>query len=686
MREIDSSSRSYALAIDTIKTLSIDAVQKANSGHPGTPMGLAQIGFEIFTRNMRHDPHDANWLGRDRFVLSAGHASMLLYSLLHLSGYPLSVDDIKNFRQWGSKTPGHPEHGHTIGVETTTGPLGQGVGNAVGFAIGQKMLAARFGGASPDSWGPFADQRVFCIASDGDMMEGVSGEASSIAGHLGLSNLIVFYDDNHITIEGDTHLAFTEDVGARYEAYGWSVQRIDGHNPHEIRAALDRAMMNKDNPTFIVARTHIAQGAPHKHDTAAAHGEALGVAEVAETKKLMGWDPNASFVVPDEVKALFASVGEDHAKTRSEWNAKYDAWRAANADLAKSLDAFLKKEIPANLFDQLVAAVPSKDDATRNTSNVIQQVVAKLLPQLVGGSADLAPSTKTLIKDAGAIERGTFGGRNFHFGIREHGMGAILNGLVLTGGFIPYGATFLIFSDYQRPSVRLSALMGQQCLWIYTHDSVFLGEDGPTHQPVEHLWALRLIPNLAVVRPADGLEVAAAWTIALTRKNAPTAFALSRQKLPTIKRDAAFDARNMLKGAYVVQEASGLAPANGGSGGKPDMIIVATGSELHLATGAREKLEQKGKKVRVVSVLSFAEFAKQDGAYHDAVLPHGVPSVSVEAGRTGPWLSILGLDGLAIGIDHFGASAPDKVIAEKFGLTVDAVTAKIETWFEALSA
>ncbi len=657
----------YELAINTIKTLSMDAVQKANSGHPGTPMGLAQIAFEIWTRNMRHDPHDPSWIGRDRFVLSAGHASMLLYSMLHLSGYPMTLDDLKNFRQWGSKTPGHPEVHHTPGVETTTGPLGQGIGNAVGLALGQKMLEARFGE-------PFQGQHVFCIASDGDLMEGVSAEASSIAGHLGLSNLVVFYDDNHITIEGDTALAFSEDVGARYEAYGWCVQRIDGHNPKEIRAALDRALMNKDNPTFIVSRTHIAQGAPTKHDTAGAHGEPLGEAEIAATKKAMGWDPNATFVVPDAVKKLFAARAEQLAKVHADWDENFRGWRGKNADLAKQLDAFLAKEMPKDLFEQLVAAVPAKDDATRNTSNAIQQVVAKLVPQLVGGSADLAPSTKTLIKDSGGISRGKYAGRNLHFGIREHGMGAVCNGLALAGGFIPYGSTFLIFSDYMRPSVRLSALMEEQCLWIYTHDSVFLGEDGPTHQPVEHLWALRLIPNLAVVRPADGLEVAAAWTIALSRKKGPTAFALTRQKVPTIKRDAGFDPKNMLKGAYVVQEATG---------GKPDVIIVATGSELHLAAGAKENLEKAGKKVRVVSVLSFAEFANAGEAYQHAVLPHGVRTVSIEAGRTGPWLSIIGLEGLAIGIDRFGASAPDKIIAEKFGLTADAVTQKITDWLKA---
>ncbi|HEY1958966.1 MAG TPA: transketolase [Polyangiaceae bacterium] len=657
-------SATYTLAIDTIKGLAMDAVQKANSGHPGTPMGLAQIAFELYARTMRHDPRDPQWIGRDRFVLSAGHASMLLYSMLHLTGYPVSLEDIENFRQWGSKTPGHPEHGHTAGVETTTGPLGQGVGNAVGLALGQKMLEARFGE-------PFQGQHVFCIASDGDMMEGVSGEASSIAGHLGLSNLILFYDDNHITIEGDTGLAFSEDVGARYEAYGWSVQRIDGHNEKEIRAAIDRALMNKDNPSFIVCRTHIAQGAPTKHDTSGAHGEPLGDSEVAATKKLMGWDPNAKFVVPDAVKKYFAGRAEELARDHAAWNERYQAWRGKNAELAKQLDAFLAKEIPANLFDQLLAAAPEKEDATRNLSNAIQQTVAKLVPQLVGGAADLAPSTKTLVKDGGAVERGKYGGRNLHFGIREHAMGAVCNGLVLIGGFVPYGATFLIFSDYMRPSVRLSALMEQQCLWIYTHDSVFLGEDGPTHQPIEHLWALRLIPNLAVVRPADARETAAAWAIALGRKKGPTAFSLTRQKLPVIERDQAFDARNMLRGCYVVREATG---------GKPDLVIVATGSELHLATGARAELEKQGKKVRVVSGLCLETFAEQDAAYRESVFPRGVRAVSIEAGCSEPWLAIVGKDGLAIGIDHFGASAPDKVIAEKFGFTVPAVTKKIADW------
>ncbi|HSQ66814.1 MAG TPA: transketolase [Polyangiaceae bacterium] len=654
--------KTYKLAIDTIKTLSMDAVEKAKSGHPGTPMGLAEIAFEIFVRYLRHDPKDPSWIGRDRFVLSCGHASMLLYSMLHLSGYPLSLDELKSFRQWGSKTPGHPEHGHTAGVETTTGPLGQGVGNAVGFALGQKMLEARFGA-------PFAGQHVYCIASDGDVMEGVSGEASSIAGHLGLSNLIVFYDDNRITIEGDTKLAFSEDVGARYEAYGWSVQRIDGHNPTEIRTAIERARASKDQPSFIVCRTHIGHGAPGKQDTASAHGEPLGEAEIAETKKLMGWDPNAKFFVPEAVSAFFASRAAELAADHAAWDAEYRAWRGKSAELAKALDAFFAKKLPEDLLEQLLAAVPEKEDATRNTSNAIQQTVAKLVPQLVGGSADLAPSTKTLIKGATGISRGSYEGRNLHFGIREHGMGAVCNGLALTGGFIPYGSTFLIFSDYMRPSVRLSALMEQQCLWIYTHDSVFLGEDGPTHQPIEQLWALRLIPNLAVVRPADGAEVAAAWALALGRTKGPTAFALTRQKVPNLTRSQGFDPKSMLRGCYVLQEASG---------GKPDVVLVASGSELHLAVGARERLEKAGRKVRVVSALCLETFAEQDASYRESVLPRGVRMASIEAGRTTPWHSIVGEGGLALGIDRFGASAPDKVLGDKFGFTVDAVTSQVE--------
>ncbi len=653
------------LAVSTIKGLAIDAVEKAKSGHPGTPMGLADIAFELFTRYLRYDPKDPAWVGRDRFVLSCGHASMLLYAMLHLSGYDLPLRELESFRQWGSKTPGHPEHGLTPGVETTTGPLGQGVGNAVGMALALKLKQARFGD-------PFAESRVFCLASDGDLMEGVSAEASSIAGHLQLDNLIVIYDDNHITIEGDTALAYSDDACKRYESYGWFSQFVDdGHDHAKIRAAIDRAVARKGQPSFIRARTHIGQGAPHKHDSKEAHGEPLGADEVAATKKAMGFDPEKSFVVPPDVYALFNERAADLAKDHDLWTARFEAWRKADPERAGRLEAFEKKTVPASFYDELLAAAPAKDDATRNIFGVLEQVVAARVPSLVGGAADLAPSTKTLLKDGGTISPGQFGGRNMHFGIREHGMGSICNGMSVSGGIIPFGATFLIFSDYMRPSVRLSALMNLQCLWVYTHDSVFLGEDGPTHQPIEQLWALRLIPNLYVVRPADALECAAAWAMALDRKNGPTAFALTRQKVPQIRRDAGFDPKSALRGAYVVQEATG---------GKPDCVLIATGSELHLAVGARAKLEAAGKKVRVVSALCLEAFAAQDPAYRERVLPRGVRTASIEAGRSLPWKAVVGEEGLTIGIDRFGASAPDKAIAEHLGLTVDAVTEKIAAW------
>ncbi|WP_394829762.1 transketolase [Pendulispora albinea] len=651
------------LSINTIKTLAMDAVQKANSGHPGTPMGLAEIAFEIWTGYLRYDPKDPHWAGRDRFVLSNGHASMLLYSMLHLAGFDLPMSELENFRQWDSKTPGHPESHITAGVETTTGPLGQGVGNAVGFALAAKLMEARFGE-------PFKDVHVYAIAGDGDLMEGVSGEASSLAGHLGLNNLVLFYDDNRITIEGETSLAYSEDAGKRYEAYGWFVQHIDGHDRGQIRAALERARAEKERPSFIVARTHIANGAPTAHDTAEAHGAPLGEEEIAATKKALGWD-YPKFTVPDEVRALFAQRAGDNTKERQAWDARYASWRKENDARAKELDAFLAKAVPADLYEQLLKALPEKEDATRNISNAIQQTVAKLVPSLIGGSADLAPSTKTLIKGSAGVSRGDFTGRNLHFGIREHGMGAVANGMALFGGIIPYGATFLIFSDYMRPSVRLSALMEQQCIWIFTHDSVLLGEDGPTHQPVEQYFALRLIPNLVFVRPADALETAAAWALAMDRRHGPTAFALSRQKLPKIARDADFDPKSVLRGLYTVQEATG---------GKPDLILVASGSELHLATGARERLEKAGRKVRVVSAFSLEQFEKQDASYRESILPRGVKKVSIEAGRSEPWRAILGEDSLNLGIDRFGASAPDKVLAQKFGLTIDSVTETIQRW------
>jgi transketolase len=657
--------KAIALAVNTIKGLAIDAVEKANSGHPGTPMGLADVAFEIFTRYLRHDPRDPAWLARDRFVLSCGHASMLLYAMLHLSGYDLSLADIEAFRQWGSKTPGHPEHGHTPGVETTTGPLGQGVGNAVGMALALKLKQARFGE-------PYAGARVFCLASDGDLMEGVSGEASSIAGHLQLDNLVVIYDDNHITIEGDTALAYSDDACKRYESYGWFSQYVDdGHDHAKIRAAIDRALAHRGQPSFIRLRTHIGQGAPTKHDTKEAHGEPLGKDEVAATKKAMGWDPARTFFVPDDVRRLFQERAAELAADRDAWQKRYAQWRTSRPEEAGRLDAFESKAVPADLYDRLLASLPEKEDATRSLMGALEQVAAKAIPSLIGGSADLAGSTKTLLKDTSSIGPGKFEGRNMHFGIREHGMGAVCNGMALSGGVVPFGATFLIFSDYMRPSIRLSALMRQQCIWLFTHDSVFLGEDGPTHQAIEQLWSLRLIPNLYVVRPADALECAAAWTLALQRQSGPTAFALSRQKVPRIERPAGFDAREVLRGAYVVREAQG---------GRPDVILVGTGSEVALAVGAASALEAGGKRVRVVSAPCLEAFAEQDASYRDRVLTPGVPTASIEAGRTAPWKSVIGSSGLAIGIDHFGASAPDKVLAAKFGLTVDGVLQKVSAW------
>ena len=651
-----------AACIGTIKALSIDAVQKANSGHPGTPMGLADAAHVLFSEFLRHNPRDPQWLGRDRFVLSVGHASMLIYSMLHLSGYDVSLDDLKNFRQWGSKTPGHPEVGHTPGVETTTGPLGQGIGNAVGMALGAKMAAARFGS-------PFDSSRVWCIASDGDVMEGVAMEASSIAGHLGLSNLCVLWDDNRITIEGTTDLSFTEDVGARYAAIGWNVVRVDGHDHGALRSAYEAVKHEKARPTFIVARTHIANGAPNAHDTSEAHGAPLGAAEIAATKIAMGFDPAKTFEVHPLAVEHYRAVAERLTSEYVAWTTEYTTWRASSADVAAALDAFVACALPENLFDELVAAVPSKDDATRSLSSAIEQRVAALMPGLVGGSADLGPSTKTLIAKSGGISRGSFGGRNLYFGIREHGMGAICNGLALFGGFIPFGSTFLIFSDYMRPSIRLSSLMSQRCLWIYTHDSVLLGEDGPTHQPVEQIASLRLIPGVAVVRPADGLECAAAWTMALERTKAPTVFALSRQKVPAIARPSDFDKRVLLRGLYVAAEAA-----------RPeamDVVLVASGAEVHGAIEAKAILEGQGKSVRVVSALCLERFLEQPAEYRKSVLPKGVRAAAFEAGRVGPWAAVLGGDAILLGIDRFGASAPDTVLFKEYGLDAASVASRI---------
>ena len=655
------SEQDVKLAVETIKFLSVDAIQKANSGHPGAPMGLANVAFEIFVSALRHDPKQPHWRGRDRFVLSCGHASMLLYSMLHLSGYDVTLDDLKAFRQWGSKTPGHPEVHHTPGVETTTGPLGQGLSNAVGFALAAKMMAARYGKL-------FAS-RTFVLASDGDVMEGVSAEASSLAGHLGLSGLIVFYDSNKISIDGSTDITFTEDVGKRYESYGWFVQAINGHDHAEIRAALSRALEETERPSFIVTKTHIGNGAPTKHDTSKAHGSPLGPDEIAAAKQLVGWDPAQSFFVPERAAALFAARARVLGELRAGWDREYAAFASESPALAAEIEARFARTVPSDLYAQLRAALPQKPEATRAHSGALMQVVAKAVPWLVGGAADLVESTKTEVKDGGAVKPGAFAARNIHFGIREHAMGAICNGLALTGAFVPFGSTFLIFSDYMRPSVRLSALMGLPCLWLFTHDSVMLGEDGPTHQPVEQLASLRLIPGTWVLRPADALEVAACWTLAMQRTDGPSVFALSRQKLPELTRPEGFDPELILRGGYVVFDAQ-----------EPQLVIVATGGEVAIAIESAQLLAQQGIAARVVSMPSLEVFAAQDAAYRASVLPPAVPRVSVELGSSAGWRGVVGDDGLAIGLDRFGASAPDKVLAEQFGFTPAAIAERIVAW------
>lgn len=647
----------FEQAVRAIRFLAIDAVEQAKCGHPGAPMGLAGIATELYSRHLRYHPEDPAWPNRDRFVLSAGHASMLLYAILHLAGYEVSLDDLRAFRQWGSKTPGHPEHGHTPGVETTTGPLGQGLGNAVGMALASKMLAARVN--TDDA--KLIDYRVFVLASDGDIMEGVASEAASLAGHLALDNLIVVYDDNRVTIDGATKLTFDEDVSARFEAYNWATETIDGHDPDAVRAALDRAVADKYRPSLIVARTHIGFGSPGKQDSSAAHGAPLGPDEAQATKEAAGWPLEPTFHVPEGAYRLF------HERRRR-LAPVYEAWKKLEASLpeerAEAWRRLRDGVVPEGIYDELRAAVKPASTATRKLAHAAEQRAAELVPGLVGGSADLASSAMTLIKGGGDVGRGSFGGRNIHYGVREHAMGAISNGLSLSG-LVPFASTFLIFSDYMRPSIRLAALMKQRVIYVFSHDSIFLGEDGPTHQPVEHLWALRLIPNLEVVRPADAVESAAAWAYALGRRDGPTVIAVSRQNLPELERPAGFDPRVVLDGAYVLDDAP-----------DPDLALVATGSEVHVAVEAKAILKQRGHRVRVVSAPNLSAFERLEAGQQETVFG-SARRVSIEAGRTGPWRAIVGRDGITIGIDRFGASAPAKTIAEKLGLTGAQVAAQI---------
>jgi len=660
--------------LNTIRTLAMDAVERASSGHPGTPMGCAEIGFHLFTRAMRYDPRNPDWIDRDRFVLSAGHASMLLYALLHLTGYELSLEEIRRFRQWGSATPGHPEYGHTPGVEVTTGPLGQGFGHGVGMALAAKMAGARF---NTDDFAPIT-HRVFGIVSDGDVMEGVASEAASLAGHLGLGNLVYVYDDNRITIDGSTDLAFSEDVESRFRAYGWHTRRIDGHDLDRIAEAVDAAVAEEERPSLIVARTHIAHGSPGKQDTAEAHGAPLGEEEIRATKRALGWPEDASFLVPDEVREYFGERVAEIRRAHDAWQSSFEAWRGKHPERAALLDTFFERRVPDDLEEQLLAYERehhADKEATRASCGKILQRAAELVPNLIGGSADLAGSTKTMVKGADIIGPGSgktgderFAGRSIHYGVREHAMGTIVNGMTLHRSFRPVAATFLIFSDYMRPSIRLAALMDVPSLFVFSHDSVFLGEDGPTHQPIEHLASLRAMPNLTVWRPADAVETTMVWAWCLRNDGGPCCFITSRQGVPALERGAEFDPRSVFRGAYVLADP-----------GAPDFVIVATGSEVHVAAGAAKILAGEGVRARVVSMPSVERFLAQDHAYREQVLPPGIPRVSVEAAATYGWERIVG-DGLILGIDRFGASAPTAVIAEKLGFTPEAVAESIREW------
>jgi transketolase len=664
------------LCVQTIKFLSADAVEKANSGHPGTPMGDAALAFVLWTKFLRFDPGDPHWVGRDRFVLSCGHASMLLYSLLHLFEFDLPMEELQRFRQWGSRTPGHPEYGHTPGVEATTGPLGQGFGNGVGMALGQKMVQARF-----PKLGRVLDGRIFGLVSDGDLMEGVASEAASLAGYWQLGNLIYLYDDNHISIEGSTGLAFTEDVGKRFEAYGWHTRHINGEDRSEVESALHEAVAETERPSLILARTIIGIGAPTKQGTSKAHGEPLGADELERTKEDAGWPLEPSFLVPAEVRGRFHALADEKRRERKAWDDRFRATRDAAPDEAARWDALSSRAIPADLEARLAAAVrPPASQATRAWSGKVIQAAAAAIPSLIGGSADLSPSTITDIDGGGSVvteglaagKPVNYAGRTLHFGVREHGMGSIVNGLSLHGAWIPFGGTFLVFSDYMRASIRLAALSHIRSVFVFTHDSVFLGEDGPTHQPIEHLGSLRLIPNLEVWRPADGVETSVAWAAALRRENGPTALIFTRQKLAPLARSGEPDLATIAKGAYVLSDPP--APA------KPQAVVIATGSETPLIQAAGALLMERGVPVRLVSMPCVERFQALSEQERAAILPEGSRFVVVEAARTDVWCAIVGKDALRIGINRFGASAPAGVIAKELGFTPEAVADRIAGW------
>jgi transketolase len=653
------------LAADTIRVLSAEAIQKAKSGHPGMPLGCADVAFSLFYKYMKHNPANTNWLGRDRFVLSAGHGSMLIYSLLHLFEYGLSMDELKNFRQWGSLTPGHPEFGHTEGVEITTGPLGSGFASAVGMAMSEKYFSSVTGLDKTD----LMNNKIYVIAGDGCMMEGSTAEAASLAGHQQLDNVVCFYDDNNITIEGETELAFSEDVKKRFEAYGWRVLTCSNANdPVEVDTVLAESVESDNRPTLVICKTAIGYGAPNKQGKSSAHGEPLGEDEVAALKKNLDL-PEEAFSVSSEVYEKLSARVKELAVLEEEWNAKYSDFRAANPASAELIDKMMNREVPGDILEQLLEAAPTDSAvATRASGGAILQKASELIPALYGGSADLAPSTKTDIKGAGSFLPGSRSGKNFHFGVRELGMGLAGNGMALFGGCIPYTSTFFVFSDYMKPAIRLASLMKLHEIYVFTHDAFFVGEDGPTHEPIEQIAMLRSIPDLTVIRPAEANEAAHAWAAAL-QADGPVVLLMTRQNLEPFAKEIAANIA-LAKGAYVVTEDEGF-----------ESIVIATGSEVNTALDAVELLRKEGKKIRLVSMPSQELFLKQDKAYQESILPASCRKrISVEAASTFGWQKFIGLDGLALGLDHFGASAPASKLAEEFGFTPEKIAASIKEY------
>ena len=655
----------HGKCVNTIRTLAMDAIQKANSGHPGAPMGLASAAYVLFYNGLKHNPKNPYWFNRDRFVLSGGHASMLLYSLLHLTGYDLTLEDLQNFRQWGSKTPGHPEFGHTPGVETTTGPLGQGFTNAVGMALAERHLASVYNRPGHE----IVDHFTYVMCGDGDLMEGITSEAASFAGHMGLAKLICIYDDNGITIEGKTDITFTENVAMRFEAYNWHVQRVsDGNDLQAISDAVKNAREEKDRPSIILLKTHIAYGSPNKQDTSDAHGSPLGAEEIKLTKKNLGCENLDDFCIIDEVSVHFGKCIERGKEAESAWEDLFNSYKHENPELSQAFQNAISNRIEGDWENALPDFSGSTGAvATRSASGKVLNAIADKLKNIIGGSADLAPSNNTIINSSHDCQKGAYDGRNIRFGVREHAMGGILSGIALHKGLIPYGGTFLVFADYMRPAIRLAALMKLAVKYVFTHDSIAVGEDGPTHQPVEHLAGLRSIPGLVVIRPCDATETMEAWKKAIKTTDRPVALILSRQKLPVIDRSVYARAEGLLKGAYVLADTDGT----------PDIIIIATGSEVHISIAAKELLLKKGIRARVVSMPSMELFNETPQEYRDAVLPHEIKNrITVEAGISMGWERYAGEKGVIIGIDRFGSSAPGGTVMKEYGFTAENIVEK----------